>query len=496
MRISLLGHASLLVLCGSVLVAVQDASAQTPPDSTDPPETIELTVAAAAEPQPALKYRLTPTPSERTPGNAAQYYYRAMLQLRRLSSDHWDKYDEHEAAWLAKDRQSYPKGEVAKWLAPTESTFVHLKTAAYREYCDWDLRVQDLRGMQTINFLLDDAQFTRKIARVIQLKAHYEIMDGRLGDAFETLRLGYQLAHDVGRTPLIINGLIGIAIGGVMNQELTVLIDHSPTNFYWALAGLPRPLVELRPALEYELNMPFQLYPFLKDAETTERTPEEWRRLIVDCIGGLNGLEGSGQALPSWQAELAATAAMTRLYPVAKERLLASGLDREKLEAMPVGQVVAIHTARATTHAYHEVFKTALLPYNDAMQRLPIVMQQLQKNIVRPGTIFTGEAGLPIAGILLPAVHNVLQVEVRTQRSVAALQAIEALRMHAAASGGKFPQKLADVTIVPVPADAASGQPFGYQLDAASGTATLDAPPIAGWPARGVAKRYVIQLEK
>ena len=68
--------------------------------------------------------------------------------------------------------------------------------------------------------------------------------------------------------------------------------------------------------------------------------------------------------------------------------------------------------------------------------------------------------------------------------------------MHAAENDGKLPASLSDVTIVPVPKDAASGQPFPYKYDAATQTATLDVPPMSGWPARNVAKRYVIGLKK
>ena len=44
-------------------------------------------------------------------------------------------------------------------------------------------------------------------------------------------------------------------------------------------------------------------------------------------------------------------------------------MDRERVEAMPVGQVVAIQTARSTEYAFHEVFKLLLLPYDEAHRR-------------------------------------------------------------------------------------------------------------------------------
>ena len=49
-------------------------------------------------------------------------------------------------------------------------------------------------------------------------------------------------------------------------------------------------------------------------------------------------------------------------------------------------------------------------------------------------------------------------------RRVSRQQAIEALRMHASASG-KLPEKLEDVEIVPVPLDPATSQPFRYLLN-------------------------------
>jgi hypothetical protein len=281
-----------------------------------------------------------------------------------------------------------------------------------------------------------------------------------------------------------------------MNQELLTLIGHSGENYYWAVASLPQPLIDLRRGLQYEMNMPFQLFPFLKDAETSQRTPDEWRDLLVRCVMGLTGLEGDSTSLSGWQAELLATAALMRLYPVAKERLIAGGVDRERVEAMPVGQVVAIHTARVTEYAYHELFKLTYLPYDEAMRRLPILMQSLKKDILRPEATLTGQSGLPIAALLMPALEGVMLAETRLARSFAAIEAIEALRMHAAAHDGMLPTSLDEVTIVPVPKNPATGQAFSYHYDAASGTAILEVPPTASQQSRHEGKRYVLRIEK
>ena len=487
---------SLSSLAALFLALSGSTFAQPVPNPEDPniPETIELSLAPAAEPVPALRYQLLAPPSERTAGNAAQYYYRAILHLNNYPKDHWKHYDENHEKWLSSDPQVFPKDDVAKWL-PTGAWHSQLEIATHREYCDWDYRIQDLRGMEVISFLLQEVQDCRSLARVIQLKAHLEIMDGRPEDALKTLRLGYQLAHDVAQPPLLINGLVGIAIATMMNQELVLLIDRSDINLYWAVAALPSPLIDLRPALQFEMGMPQQLFSFLKDAETAQRTPEEWRRLMIEGMVGLEGLASeSTPKFSGWQAELAAAAMVAKLYPIAKDALIASGLDRQRVEEMPVGQVVAIHTARSINHAYQQVFKVSLLPYDQAIQRMPQVMQQLTKDGYL-GPNLSGNSGLPIANLLLPAVGNVIQAEIRLVRGFAVIQAIEAIRMHAAATG-KLPASLAEITIVPVPNNPATGQPFAYKLDAATGTATLEFPAVANQQPRHDAKRYVIRLQK
>jgi hypothetical protein len=163
---------------------------------------------------------------------------------------------------------------------------------------------------------------------------------------------------------------------------------------------------------------------------------------------------------------------------------------------MPAAQVVAIHSARVTESAYHDIFKLSLLTYDQAVQRLPAMMKRLEKDVVRPDAVLVGKAGLPIAGLLLPAVEAVLRADVRAARNLAVLQTIEAIRMHAAEADDKLPKSLAEITVVPVPNNPATGEPFPYQLDAASGAATLEVPTLEGYQPRHDGKRYVLRIRK
>jgi hypothetical protein len=211
------------------------------------PQLFKLAISQAAEPDPALKYSLLPEYRKRKPGNAAPYYYRALLSHAEWSNrmDKLDRtfYDRREK-WMESPLSELPKEEVRKALRSFENVYRHhLKIAAYREECDWDWRMRDLDGMQSIAFLLPELQESRDLGRFLSLKARLKIAEGRFQDALETLKVGYRLAHDVAIPPTLINDLVGIAIAHIMNNQLIELIKSpgSP-NMYWAIAQLPDPL--------------------------------------------------------------------------------------------------------------------------------------------------------------------------------------------------------------------------------------------------------------
>ena len=82
--------------------------------------------------------------------------------------------------------------------------------------------------------------------------------------------------------------------------------------------------------------------------------------------------------------------------------------------------------------------------------------------------------GLPFGRALLPALGKVYDATGRLDRHIAALRCVEAIRLHAAAHGGKLPSALSDITEVPVPMDPVTDRPFEYEVKGA--TARLTAP--------------------
>ncbi|HUE74702.1 MAG TPA: hypothetical protein VMP01_27790 [Pirellulaceae bacterium] len=470
-------------------VAVIDPA--TPEPAETGPRIVRLSLSPAAEPAPALKYELLPPSSQRTPGNAAPYYYRSILWLSEHQKDFDKQYIENEKAWTEGPLDKLDKDQVRKWVEAHRLPLENLKTAVYRETCDFDWRVQDLRGQETIGFLLEEVQRARGLARVLRVKARLEMAEGKLDEALETLRHGYQLGRDVAQPPLLINALVGVAIGRMMNETVIELLDQpGAPNLYWAIAALPRPYIDFRPAMRTELEMPEKLFPFLKDAETAERTPEEWQKLLIAAYSDLQLFDSGVSSGNRWLDQLSAAAILARGYPVAKAELIAAGYDAGKLEKMPVAQVVAIQSARVMRHAYHEIFKCTLLDYPDSAIRL----KETNDRLIRErylGPSLAQKDPLMLTGLLLPAISNVNVASIRSARDLAALQTIEAIRMHLAASG-KLPASLDDVAIVPVPKNPATGKPFPYELK--EGVATLVVPTLLATDERD-ATHYVMTAD-
>src|SRR4029079_3378426 len=84
----------------------------------------------------------------------------------------------------------------------------------------------------------------------------------------------------------------------------------------------------------------------------------------------------------------------------------------------------------------------------------------------------TGDTILTVFAMNLPAVEKVFEAHDCTHTHVAALRAVEAVRLFAAANEGKLPKSLADVKSVPVPDDPFTGKPFGYAAKANAFTLT------------------------
>jgi len=453
----------------------------------------QMTVTPAPEPVPALKYRLTLRPHERKPGNAATRYLRSVWE--NSLDGYWkntrdrfgaDTFDSWYGRTLAiedlplKDVREAARG----FVSYVEG---HIDPASRSRECDWGLEEEDLRGMDTISFLLPDAQGSRRICRVLALLTRFAIAEHRYDDAIEYMRMNYQLGQDISKQLFVVSNLVGLAIVGTTNFTVIDLMaaPNSP-NMYWAIAELPRPIVDMREAIRLEMSWGPRFIPALLDAEITEHSVEEWARLFTESIEYTqhvitnSDFPWPGAGLLS---ELATTGLTLVSYPAAKRRLVQSGFDRDRVETMAVGQVMLVDAARECRRIADDYEKWW---YADFLQGREGVRET--QEVFRNDRLDRGLGSL-LAKVLLPALSAARNAEMRVEWQMRALQIVEAIRMHAA-TAETLPRSLDEIDVVPVPLNPVTLKPYQYRLDGQ--TAVLDLPFSDG--IRTVAWRFEITL--
>jgi len=450
-------------------------------ESEGHPAVVRLTVTPAAATAPVLKHRLFARDIDMKSGNAAPFYYRAQIAFRRGRDASRKEFSEDNelSRWYTFDRDATPLSQLplervqrAVDMTIGETVGRELAEAVSRRDCDWQTGIQDIRGPEAITIPLDGFQQNRELSRMLLMKIRLELARGKYDEAIGTMRTNYRLARDTSREPLLVCGLIGVGLANVTNGTLLELIaaPDSP-NMYWALTCLPHPLIDMRPAVHFENNFAPRIFPFIQNAATTDRSPEEWNRLYKQTFSDLTRWGASQTRKPSPDADLGATTLALLGYPFAKSKLIELGFDPAEVERMAIGQVMAIYSERICQQFADESETMWHIPYWEMRKRFAELDQRLRNSNVLHGA--ENREVLPIMQQLLPAMQSAREAHVRLERELAALRVIEALRLYAANHNGKLPEQLDFITEVPIPTNPATGQPFAYRLEGEFGILEL-----------------------
>ncbi len=479
------GAARIVALCAAI--AVQTACLRTATAEEDPYPPVKIVLHPAPEPRPALKYRLLPDILDRKPGNAAVVYGKVKAEQPGFfgNAEVWEKIN---MKWIVAPLAELRK-EVGKQFAP-DTVFYYLDRAARCQYCDWQLPIGE-PGQDMWSILLPEIQEMRAFGRLLAVQARVQIAHGKYDEAVGTLQTGYAMSRHVGEAPFIVGSLVAIACSSMMSDQVREFIQQPDSpNLYWGLTNLPRPLVDMRPAFDVEMQALYFSFPELRDLEHKDYPPQQWQQLMektVDRLYGLYQYEGGPR---EWRSRdlfrLAILGLTLRNYPDAKRFLIARGHSAAEVEVMPVPKAVLLYTMSLYDERRDDMFKWFNLPYPEfrahyqrAEKRLMEVSRQRREII-------------PLAAILLPALGSANAARARHERDFAVLRVFEALRLYGAAHN-RLPDELSDITEVPVPADPVTGSPFVYRRS--GDNARLEAPPPAGeWPGRFGTWRYDIQF--
>ena len=447
------------------------------------PPTIKLQLQPAAAPVPALKYTLLPSYFERTPGNAATLYYRSLLAL----GPHGRVGQKQVSDWLELPLRDFPRENVRQWLVGVADSIQEVHAGARREQCEWDIPIRG--NVDLITLRLDEVQEFRSLVRILALQARMQMLEGRYDEAVETLQTMFGLARHLNTIPIIIPGLVAVAIVSITSERILEFAEQpgSP-NLYWALSALPSAFIDPSRSLDTEGAMAYQLFPFLRDARTVDRTPEQWQALMEDMArrlarwGGLEPIFRNETEMSPTAGRLLVAGWSLKGYSRAKQHLIDRGLTSEKVERMPVGQVIAIHTADVHDESRDEILKWQHIPWPQGNLGMRVAESQVSRN----------SEIIPVARTLMPAYRQWIHAARRADRRIAELRVIEALRLYAAAHNRQLPNSLQDITEVPIPIDPLTGREFGYRLEGTTAILEVATPPGFDNPANG--KRYELTI--
>jgi hypothetical protein len=154
--------------------------------------------------------------------------------------------------------------------------------------------------------------------------------------------------------------------------------------------------------------------------------------------------------------------------------LKAMGYSQRQLEAMPLAQKLLLHIAETYDDLRDGLFKWFEVPYWQAHQSLEMAGDEIGRQSWRREIV-------PLAAVLLPALNRVHFNAARNQRQLEALRTIQAIRLYAAAHGGKLPPALDAVEQVPIPVNPVTGGAFPYRVEGSAAILAADGPKDKPW---------------
>lgn len=415
-----------------------------------PPAERSFELTPVAPSTPALKYQLTYDDlADTLPGNAAILYLDAILLMGSEGRQKIDKALEAEG----KDPATFDR--LADEL-DLPSVMQELELAARRTECDWQPPYRELGAYTLLPHL---EPLVKGVGRMLWIRAKRQINQGKVDDALHTMRIGYELSNDIGQEPIIISGLVSLAVTGLINDNMAALMSRPDSpNLYWALSEVPPRKPIFRQALDGERAWLVTSVPgLMKLRQGEELSADEWRGLL-DYAWKLHEVSpGEGKQRPERLDKASAEILKLSRQAYAANHSM-SDSDVAKLESVVV---LGDFYYRQFQHSFDEQFKLRGLPY-------PVLLRLARDHTAKAAEIYKAQPENPFQAI---GIDKVVESFAKIDRELAALTAVEALRSYAAANGGKLPEKLSDVTATPVPENPATGEPFEYRVD--NGVATL-----------------------
>jgi hypothetical protein len=400
---------------------------------------------AVAPPVPAGKYQLACDPLDELPGNAAIAYLQASIWL---TNDLKKSLDSAEEANDSHDEKAFEASAASLTLPGLSS---QLEIAARRDVCDFECATQQTGGLT----LLPHLNKLRTLGEFLVLRAQFQMRGGQPAEAVKTLQLGYALARHTGQERFEVSGMVGEGLTVAANNALAELMNRPDApNLYWAIAGLPHPLARLATGVEGHRVVPLVDFPVLKKGRGGNIVAGDWR-LFMDEKAAYETALRPEEAIALRVTDASAAAAAHALLPGAIAYYAQSRhVSPEQAATLDPALLAATYVIEQFQADSDEYYMMANLPYP---QLLPLAKKLTQR--------LNETKASQAAGLWNQSFDRRVMVYARTDRQLAALGAVEAIRSFAAAHNGQLPQSLNAIVDTPAPLNPATGVAFEYHVE-------------------------------
>ena len=178
------------------------------------------------------QYRLLPKAEELTDEDAVQLYQKAIQSLpKNLDSNQIRQ-------WLDAPLSELPVQKVQSTLESLQQTIKVIDQASKCKQCNWPEVDPEAASI--------DLSMYRSLIYIMSLKIRLEIKQGQYEQALDTIQAGLVMGRNLCKSPMLIQGLVGISVTAYTLRQVEELIQvEDGPNLYWALAALPQPLIDL-----------------------------------------------------------------------------------------------------------------------------------------------------------------------------------------------------------------------------------------------------------
>ncbi len=455
---------TLMLTMGIVTGQMQVSANASEPDD---PSGTRLVISPAAEPDPALRYQFWPPLNQQKPINAMPFFSRAILMATelRLRQSEYELNAGRDDRWLGSQWKPEYAEEVSEFLSPYRDSLAELERATDCMRIDYAIVDSSLSIDEMYQLMLPEVQESRSLARLLRLRAKLEMHSGRWDEFTRTMQTMFRLSEMVGHAgDLLISRLVALMIARITVETIdeATLVPGCP-NFYWALAAVPSGLMDVRSAINQELQVLPNLTQGLAANPDTPIGAVAARAKLGEIIHAANELQLLSENPLADQAKslsqltgglvVIAVADQSRAY-LRNETRWRDQAD-ELSDSECVLRAFAIEVDRATSN----ILKWNWLPDSIRLQNAPKGdvelrrLRKLAKDEINPAAI--------LLDLVLPATNQVNRAEYHGKQSIAFQATIHAIREFAA-EHQRLPESLDELTLPAWP-DPMTQQPFGYE---------------------------------